>query len=402
MSIRLVVLGGSGASTPELVDALAGWPGGSERRPDLAVILVGRSLEKLELVSAACRSRLPRNQPSIRVETSLDRRAALFGADIVLNQVRVGGLSARAFDETFPRAHGLPGEETMGPGGFANALRTVPALRDTWEDVAAVAPSALVVNLTNPSGIVTHAALDQVAIRLVSICDSPATLCESVGKRLAIPAATIRRGYLGMNHVGWWTPSSPDELAAAAPVAEGLTPEQTAALGAISAPYVRYYLRPEAVLAQQPESRAIALQGLEAKLLESYASGRTRPDSPRRGAVWYERAFVPLLDGWLNGRPDPLILGLRNGRSVPWLPETAIVEMAVDVSKPGRLVPLSGPELPDLPAMILAAHSAFEALTVAAATSERTPVARRRALAANPMVRDLDLADALCRDIERA
>lgn len=400
--VRLVVLGGSGASTPELIDALAAWPGGSERRPDLSVTLVGRSHEKLELVGSACRSRAPKHQPSITIETSLNRRAALSGADIVLNQVRVGGLSARVFDETLPRAHGLPGEETMGPGGFANALRTLPALTDTWEDVAAVAPSALVVNLTNPSGIVSHAALDQVAIRLVSICDSPTTLCERIGERLGVPAATIRRGYLGMNHVGWWTPSSPDELTAAASIVEGLTSDHTAALGAISGPYVRYYLRPQTILAQQSESRAVALQDLEATLLESYASGSTTVDSPRRGAVWYERAFVPLLDGWLNGHADPLILGLRNGRSVPWLPKTAIVEMAVDVSVRGRLVPLPAPELPDLPAAMLSAHSMFEALTAIAATSEPTPVARRRALAANPMVRDLDLADALCRDIEHA
>lgn len=399
--VRLVVLGGSGASTPELIDALAAWPGGSERRPDLSVTLVGRSREKLELVGSACRSRAPKDLPSITIETSLNRRAALTGADIVLNQVRVGGLSARVFDETFPRAHGLPGEETMGPGGFANALRTLPALTDTWEDVAAVAPSALVVNLTNPSGIVSHAALDQVAIRLVSICDSPATLCERIGERLGVPAATIRRGYLGMNHVGWWMPSSPDELTAAASIVDGLTSDHTAALGAISAPYVRYYLRAQVILAQQSETRASALKSLEATMLESYVSGRTMADSPRRGAVWYERAFLPLLDGWLNGHPDPLVLGLRNGGSVPWLPEDAIVEMPVDISRPGHLVPLPAPELPDLPAAILSAHSTFETLTVLAAVSERTAVARRRALAANPMVGDLDLANALCHDIEQ-
>ena len=158
-SVRLAVLGGSGASTPELMDAIADWPGGPDRRPALDVVLQGRSRRQAGRswrtpVGAACQ---PRPMTStVRTETSLDR--ALEGADVVLIQVRVGGLDARIFDETFPRAFGLPGEETMGPGGFADALRTVPAMADTWDRLAERAADAFIINLTNPSGIVTQAA----------------------------------------------------------------------------------------------------------------------------------------------------------------------------------------------------------------------------------------------------
>ena len=57
--MRLAVVGGSGASTPELMDAIATWPGGADRRPSLQVVLQGRSSQKLGLVADACRSRLP-------------------------------------------------------------------------------------------------------------------------------------------------------------------------------------------------------------------------------------------------------------------------------------------------------------------------------------------------------
>src|SRR3990172_580302 len=174
-AVRLAVLGGSGASTPELMDAIADWPGGADRRPALDIILQGRSAQKLQLVAEACRSRLPATVGGVGVstETSLDR--ALDGADIVLIQVRVGGLDARIFDEVFPRAFGLPGEETIGPGGFANALRTVPALADTWDRLADLAGDAFIINLTNPSGIVTQAATAHAGLRFVSICDGPVT-----------------------------------------------------------------------------------------------------------------------------------------------------------------------------------------------------------------------------------
>ena len=82
--MRFVVVGGSGSSTPELVDALNTWPGGVERRPPLTVVLVGRSAEKLAAVAAEGRARLMPGGPPVAIETELDRRRALPGADVVL------------------------------------------------------------------------------------------------------------------------------------------------------------------------------------------------------------------------------------------------------------------------------------------------------------------------------
>ena len=129
-----------------------------DRRPPLELVLQGRSAQKLALVAEACRAHLPGAASDIRVTTETSTERALEGAYFVLVQVRVGGLDARVFDETFPRAFGLPGEETMGPGGFADALRTVPAMVPIWDRIAAVSPDAFIINLTNPSGIVTQAA----------------------------------------------------------------------------------------------------------------------------------------------------------------------------------------------------------------------------------------------------
>lgn len=62
----------------------------------------------------------------------------------------------------------------MGPGGFANAMRTVPYLVSTWQDIAEVAPGCLVVNLTNPAGIV-HQAMRAgwPNLNVITVCDAP-------------------------------------------------------------------------------------------------------------------------------------------------------------------------------------------------------------------------------------
>src|SRR3970282_1285767 len=70
--------------------------------------------------------------------TDLD--SAWEGAYFVLNQIRVGGYAARAFDEMFPRELGLPGEETVGPGGFSLTARTIPVVLDDCRAIERRAP----------------------------------------------------------------------------------------------------------------------------------------------------------------------------------------------------------------------------------------------------------------------
>src|SRR5215470_13184783 len=171
-AISLAVLGGSGVATPALVQALLEWGGHAQNRPDLHLILLGRSAQKLERVRAVCEQMVRGAQPGIRIEASTDLRAGLWRVDYVLNQMRVGGLEARAHDETFPQELGMPGEETVGPGGFANALRTIPVVNAVLRIVSEVAPNAIVLNLTNPASMVQYAATRYTHSHVISLCDS--------------------------------------------------------------------------------------------------------------------------------------------------------------------------------------------------------------------------------------
>ena len=150
-------------------------------------MLHGRSQERLAAVTNAARLRA-RALGVCRVSSvtaQADLAAALTGADVVLNQIRAGGLEQRSADESFPHAFGLPGEETLGPGGFASAIRTVAALRPVWAAVARRCPGALLINLTNPAGIVTQAARQEFGLDVVAVCDSPLALLATAAARLA-------------------------------------------------------------------------------------------------------------------------------------------------------------------------------------------------------------------------
>ena len=108
--MKIAILGGSGIATPQLVDELACRLG-----PDLSACLIGRSRDKLQIVAAAA----ARRNPGVRIVTASSVADGVRGADLVLNQVRVGGLDGRAWDEKTPTEFGMIGEETVGAGGFA-------------------------------------------------------------------------------------------------------------------------------------------------------------------------------------------------------------------------------------------------------------------------------------------
>lgn len=148
--------------------------------------------------------------PTLTVTTDL--REAVAGADFVFSAVRVGGAEARTVDERVALNLGLLGQETIGPGGLAYALRTIPVALEIARAVAEEAPGAWVINFTNPAGIVTQAMRTVLGDRVVGICDTPIGLVRRVGRLLDVDLVAGETGadgqaaqvdYVGLNHLGW-------------------------------------------------------------------------------------------------------------------------------------------------------------------------------------------------------
>ncbi len=132
--------------------------------------------------------------------TDLDE--ALDGADFVFTAIRVGGLAGRVVDERVALDLGVLGQETVGPGGIAYALRTLPVARRLAQQVAPLAPDAWVINFTNPAGLVTEAMRRVLGERVIGICDSPIGLARGPSARSGCPRSDAI-DYAGLNHLGW-------------------------------------------------------------------------------------------------------------------------------------------------------------------------------------------------------
>jgi alpha-galactosidase/6-phospho-beta-glucosidase family protein len=138
---------------------------------------------------------------AVRGET--DPSEALAGSRFVFSAIRVGQERARTLDEEIPLRHGVLGQETTGPGGMAMALRTIPVVLEYARLIERVAPEALVVNFTNPVGVIVQALSDHSSVRVVGVCDGPIEMKRAVAEFLGVPGDEVQVDYAGLNHCGW-------------------------------------------------------------------------------------------------------------------------------------------------------------------------------------------------------
>lgn len=208
--MKLTILGGGGFRVPLVYEAVATGATGLQVDEIALQDVDPDRLRTIADVIEGLRAQLEadgRISHAPRVVATTDLRDAVTAADFVFSAVRVGGAEARTVDERVALGLGLLGQETIGPGGLAYALRTLPVALDIARTVAEVAPAAWVINFTNPAGIVTEAMRGVLGDRVVGICDTPIGLVRRVGRLLDVDLVAGERSaevdYVGLNHLGW-------------------------------------------------------------------------------------------------------------------------------------------------------------------------------------------------------
>ena len=143
-----------------------------------------------------------------RVETTMNQRAALEGADFVIVAFQIGGYAPCTItDFEVPKAYGLRQTiaDTLGVGGIMRGVRTVPHLWSVCEDMRAVCPQAVMLQYVNPMAINTWAiAARYPDIRQVGLCHSVQGTAEELARDLGIPAHDLRYRAAGINHVAFY------------------------------------------------------------------------------------------------------------------------------------------------------------------------------------------------------
>jgi alpha-galactosidase len=174
--------------------------------PELAeatVVLHDIDSERLRTAERIAAATNAATGATFRVESHLDRRAALDGAEFVVNEIQVGGLEATLRDFEIPKSFGLRQTigDTLGVGGVFRALRTIPVVLEIAADIAEVCPDATFLNYTNPMAMLMWAVSEGSPLRrAVGLCHSVQNTHELLGEIVGVPLEEIDFSTAGVNH----------------------------------------------------------------------------------------------------------------------------------------------------------------------------------------------------------
>jgi alpha-galactosidase len=200
---RIVFIGaGSVEFTRNLLGDILTFP----ELADATIVLHDIDAERLDTATAMARWTNAAVGARATIEASLDRRAALDGADFAINTIEVGGIAATRLDFDIPERYGLRQTigDTLGVGAVFRALRTIPVLLAIGRDMAELCPQAWLLNYTNPMAMNCWAYdAGSPHKRIVGLCHSIQNTSRQVAEYVGVPFDEVTFLGAGVNHMAW-------------------------------------------------------------------------------------------------------------------------------------------------------------------------------------------------------
>jgi 6-phospho-beta-glucosidase len=441
--MKITLIGAAGVRSPLLIHGLAA--AGDKLRLD-EIGFWDTDAERLKVMGRVAGAMAKRSGLRARLSTFATAEEALEGADYVITSIRVGGIDARVKDETIALAHGLVGQETVGAGGFACAMRNLAAMMEYARLIERVAPRATVINFTNPVGIISQGLLNHSSVNVLGVCDTPLETFEAIANAVGRNPFRLYFDYLGLNHLGWvrsirdeWGAellpgilASPEILGKCYP--HGLFPaEFLQHLGVLPTEYLYFYYFPRAAYEntqRSGQSRGQAITAMNERLFQNLAhasesqlvdiyenylrernasyfsieatAGEQRRENQGLYSEFsgYERIALLVLQALQADIPSLIPLTVRNGNALEDLDGNDAVELPCSVSSQGVQVRPVG-RAPIAVRPLLLQVKEYERLTVRASVEHSSEMALA-ALEKNPLVSRRDVAQQVLAEYVRA
>lgn len=430
---KLTLIGGGGVRAPLFIEAAAAR---AARLGITETVLLDVDAEKLTLLGGLCRELAA--PYGLRVTATTDARAALDGADFVVTTIRVGGDGGRVLDERIALRHGILGQETTGAGGFAMAMRSIPAILSYAEILADLSPRAWLFNFTNPAGLVTQALHDAGHDRVIGICDSANAARDAVAAYHQLAPNELRAEVFGLNHLSWAravrTADGRDLLAPLLrdPAFRAATPQRffpadlAEWVGMWINEYLYYFHFAETAVARiaaEEQTRGEEVRERNARLLETlraiggsdpaaalaayrdYEAGRSstymryaeqdeqRPARLPHDTGGYAGVALDLMEALAGGTPCYGAVNVPNRSAITGLAADDVVEVSAVTDTDGPR-PVAIGQLPPAQARLVESVKLYERLA-ARAIRTRSRALAVQALMAHPLVLSYSRADAL-------
>jgi 6-phospho-beta-glucosidase len=379
---------------------------------------------RLKIITGLCRQLGSIAGSPVRITHTTDPEEAFDGASYIVTTIRVGNEAGRVHDERIALNEGVLGQETTGPGGFAMAMRSIPAILEYAQLAEKLCPEAWIFNFTNPAGLVTQALHKCGFRRALGICDSANAAQHDTAAWLNVSANTLRTEVFGLNHLSWtkriWYKDRDllpalltDPLYCASSSIKIFDPELLQMFGLHLNEYLYYYYYPDQALAeikQGKETRGEEVYRLNQQLFEllsridikrspqealaayfSYEKRRSitymqfaNPNGPSpqeadqmkfdidllspEGGEGYAGVSLDLITAIARGETYFTALNVPNAGAIPGIEAQDVVEISCKLEN-GQLIPLPIDEIPQPVSGLLYQMKTYENLAVDAILS---------------------------------
>jgi len=177
--------------------------------PELAeseIALMDIDAERLRIAEIMTRKVADSLGTHPKITAHADRKAALEGADYVINTIQVGGYPSTVIDFDIPKKYGLRQTiaDTMGIGGIFRALRTIPVMLDMCHDMEQVCPDTTFLNYVNPMAMNTWAVSQATSIKTVGLCHSVQGTAWQLAQYMDVPFKELTYRCAGINHMAFY------------------------------------------------------------------------------------------------------------------------------------------------------------------------------------------------------
>ena len=302
------------------------------------------------------------------------------------------------------------GQETNGAGGIFKAFRTIPVIGQIIGDMRELCPNAWLINFTNPSGIITEAAIKHFGWKkTIGLCNVPEIAEMSEAPNIGRKREDLVYHFAGLNHFHWhrvWDKEGREltkDILQHINKKGGGTPvniyhhpipqEMLDALTMIPCGYHRYYYCAKEMLEHSLEefekggTRAEQMYRVEQELFELYA----RPELDekpaqlsKRGGAYYSDAACRCISAIYNHSQIRMTVSTENKGALPFLPYDSIVEVSSIISARGA-EPIAWGAMPSAERGWLQMMKAMEECVIKAAITGDYAMALQ-AFALNPLV----------------
>lgn len=433
--MKLAIIGGGGIRTPMLIEALL-----QRQMIQLGQNIIGRitlmdvQADRLAVtlrMSKYLRDRL--GAEDVILEASTDLRSTLDQADFIITTMRVGFEAGRVIDEKVPLANGCIGQETVGAGGFAMAMRTIPEMMKVARMAQEMCPKAWIINFTNPAGINAQALHDAGFERVVGICDSADSLHHRVANTIDVPMDDIQTRVFGLNHCSLTLrmihngEDIAPRLLSSSTVHDKLfgifNHKDILGLGGLPNEYLYYYLYSHKAfkeIAQEEKTRGESIEELNNKFFTTAHRSKYRKDpgavmalhkrvihsrhSSYMDYAWedtdlgerpqfdeeaegegYAGVALDFIEAVTSTKPVEMVLNVPPGVQIAGLSAHEIVEVSCKVNR-RKIEPILPKEVPPKLEKLIRELKVYETLTCQAARQKSKKLAIW-ALEANPLVK---------------